>query len=187
MLIVLSFAVLVLAIGMLVLFAMMGELSSRVPQGGGPERSAVISPLETERIGHSPAYWPPGLSHLKQGDGCLLVLSSSCTSCQDVALQVTRNPGHLEWQEMAVLVSAFDAKVGKEFVTGHGLESVPHHVDERGSWVAGEFSIRQSPVALTFSGGQLMAAYSFHDVAALRAAISETRQDAARQPERTGS
>lgn len=186
MLIVLSFAVLVLAIGMLVLFAMMGELAARVPQGGGPERSTVIDPLETERIGHAPEHWPPGLSHLKQGDGCLLVLSSSCTSCQDVAMQVTRNPGHLEWQEMAVLVSAFDARAGKEFVSRHGLGPVPHYVDERGSWVMGEFSIRQSPVALTFSGGQLMAAYSFHDVAALRAAISETRQAAARQPERTG-
>lgn len=187
MLIVLSFAVLVLAIGMLVLFAMLGELSARVPQGGGSQPSTVVVPLETKRIGHSPGYWPAELSHLEQGDGCLLVLSSSCTSCQDVAMQVMRSPGHLEWQEMAVLVSASDAKAGKEFVSRHGLGPVPHYVDERGSWVTGEFSIRQSPVALTFSGGQLMAAYSFHDVAALRAAISETRQDAARQPERTGS
>jgi hypothetical protein len=173
MLIVLGLAVLVLAIGMVVLFAMLGELSARVAERGTATRSTRIRTLERANIGRIPGSWPPALGDPGLGEFTLLVLSSACTSCADVAGQLTGSPGHADWTDMAVLVSTAHLQTGENFVGKHGLGSLPHYIDVGGDWVQGEFGVRMSPTALVFRSGQLTAAYEFNDVAALRAKLRQ--------------
>ena len=106
MLIILGFALLVLAGGMVVLFAMFGELSVRVAETGLVKRSTEIRPLDRARLGHVPASWPPAIGQLGTREFALLVLSSACTSCADIATQLTENPGHADWAGMGVVVVA---------------------------------------------------------------------------------
>lgn len=173
MLIVLGCALLVLAAGMVVLFAMFGELSARVDEAGMVRRSTEVRVLEKARLGQIPQSWPPAIPGPGDGPFTLLVLSSACESCSDIATQLTIDPGHADWADMGVVVSTAHRDTGADFVDRHGLARVPHYVDERGDWVSGEFDVRFSPSALVFRGGMLAEAYMFHDVAALRATLDQ--------------
>jgi hypothetical protein len=173
MLIVLGCALLVLAAGMVVLFAMFGELSARVDEAGMVRRSTEVRVLEKARLGQVPQSWPPSLPGPGDGTFTLLVLSSACGSCADIATQLTTDPGHADWAGMGVAVSTAHRDTGADFVDRHGLARVPHYVDEGGDWVSGEFDVRFSPSALVFRGGMLAEAYMFHDVAALRATLDQ--------------
>jgi len=114
----------------------------------------------------------------------VLVLSSVCASCADIAAQLTEKPGHADWQTMGVVISTSHRDVGENFVTQHGLGGLPHYVDVGGEWVSGEFDVRMSPSALVFRDGRLVGAYIFHDVAALRAAVTGTMAAADQEPEK---
>lgn len=175
MLIVLSFALLVLAAGMVVLFAMFGELSARVAEAGLVKRSTEVRSLDKVRLGHVPESWPQEIGRPGSGEYTLLVLSSACTSCADIATQLTDDPRHADWDNMGVVISTGSLESGENFVTRHGLGRFPHYVDDRGEWVAGEFDVRFSPSALVLHDGALTAGYMFHDVAALRATLSQSR------------
>ncbi|MBV9093700.1 MAG: hypothetical protein JO132_07470 [Streptosporangiaceae bacterium] len=172
MLVALGFAVLVLTVGMVVLFAMFGELSARVAQAGGRPRSTEVVPLEGARLGGVPDAWPGGLLAGGEAPSVLLVLSSACGSCLDIAGQLRDVPAGAGWDGMGVVVSTSHEQTGEEFVAGNGIGRFPHHVDVGGSWVTGQFGVNFSPSALVFAGGRLVAAYIFHDVAALRATVT---------------
>lgn len=174
MLVVLGFAVLVLTIGMVVLFAMFGELSARVAQAGTKPRSTEVVPLEGVRLGRFPDRWPAGLLIGGKGPSLLLVLSSACGSCMDIAGQLRDSPVDAGWDDMGILISTSHQQTGEEFVTSNGIGRFPHYVDEGGQWVMEQFDVSFSPSALVFQDGRLIAAYMFHDVAALRAKITDT-------------
>lgn len=174
MLIIFGFALLVLTIGLVVLFAMFGELSSRVAEAQSQTRSTEIVPLEKARLGHVPDIWPAELPGERGDLSVLLVLSSACSSCADIATQLHENPSHAEWDGMAIVVSTAHRETGEDFVTHHKLGQFPHYIDEGGSWVTDEFGVQFSPSALVFDGGELLAAYIFHDVGALRAKVSQS-------------
>jgi hypothetical protein len=170
MIIVLAVALLVLSAAIVVLFAMLGELASRLPAPGDQQRDTAVRPLEQARLGHVADSWPAVLA-ARHGIGqpsVLLVLSSACSSCADIAGQLTEDPGFGDWAEMAVVISTASRESGEHFVAQHGLNRFPHYIDEGGEWVSGEFGVRLSPSALVFAAGQLSAAYTFRDVAALR-------------------
>jgi len=173
MLVVLGFAVLILAVGMVVLFAMFGELSARVAQAGTRPRSTEVAPLEGARLGCVPDTWPAGLVTAGEAPSVLLVLSSACGSCLDIAEQLRDSPVEAEWDDMGIVISTSHQETGDEFVAGNKIGRFPHHVDVGGSWVISQFDVNFSPSALVFEDGQLAAAYIFHDVAALRAKITE--------------
>jgi hypothetical protein len=177
MLVIFGFAVLLLAIGLVLLFAMFGELSARLAEAGMTRRSTMVRPLDKAWVGHSPGTWPAPLTGASRKPLTLLVLSSSCTSCADVATQLVDKPGHADWDEVAVLVSTANQDTGEDFVVSHGLSGLPHYVDEGGSWIASELNVRHSPTALVFRDGRLTAAYIFHDVAALRAKVDQDQRD----------
>jgi hypothetical protein len=103
----------------------------------------------------------------------VLVLSTACSSCRTVAGQLA---GRSDLRDLAVVVSTADAAHGAEFVTTHGLTRLPHHVDEGGAWVSGEFGIAISPAALVFRDGMLVSALAFTDFTKLRSTVSPTRQ-----------
>ena len=184
MLIVLGCAVLVLAVGMVVLFAMFGELSARVGEGDAVPRSTTVRPLKNARLGRVPGSWPPAIDHPGAAEFTVLVLSSACTSCADIAAQLIDDPGHTDWDSMGIAISTSDREVGEDFVARHGLGELPHYVDVGGDWVSTEFDVRMSPSALVFRDGQLAAAYIFHDVAALRATVARATATVGHGPEK---
>ena len=181
MLIVLACAVLILAVGMVVLFAMFGELSVRVTEAGKVRRNTDVRPLERAQLGQVPASWPQSIGDSTAEEFTALVLSSACASCADIAVQLISQPGHRDWLNMGVVVSTSDRQTGEEFIARNGLEVFPHYVDVGGEWVSGEFGVRMSPSALIFRAGQLSSAYQFQDVAALRAALKQATAAGGRQ------
>ena len=177
MLVIFGFALLILTVGMVVLFAMFGELSARVADAEPPTRSTEIVPLENARLGHAPDTWPAELPSERAGLSVLLVLSSACSSCDDIATQLHENPSYARWSGMAIVVSTAHRVTGEDFITRHQLDQFPHYIDAGGSWVTGEFGVQSSPSALVFHGAELLAAYMFHDVGALRTKLSQPETD----------
>lgn len=174
MFILFGFILLVLAVAVVVLFAMLGELASRVPDRGAASRTRAVAPLDKARLGRAPGRWPDGLAGCADGEpSVLLVLSTACSACADVATQLAEGSSYGSGERLAVLVSCPNRDAGEEFVARHGLGRFRHHLDEGGEWVSEEFDVRQSPVALVFHGGRLMSAFQFADVAALRSTISD--------------
>lgn len=167
----LGFALLVIAAAVVVLFAMLGELASRVPDPRPERHVPVVEPFAEVRSGHVARVWP---AELPDPERCVLVvLSTICGSCRKIASQLAERPGYAGWTELGVVVSTGDARKGQEFVARNGLEHFRHLIDEGGEWVASEFDTRLSPTALAFHGGRLIAAYTFNDVEALRQRVAE--------------
>jgi hypothetical protein len=176
MLIIFGIALLIVAAAVVMLFAMLGELATRIPAPGPPRRDPVVQPLEEARLGSIPAYWPPGLRQAGgDRDLVLIVLSTVCSTCADIAFQLTEEPGHSDWGELAVVVSTGSESAGQSFITQHRLTAFRWFIDTGGDWISQQFGVRVSPTALAFSDGRLSSAYGFHDVAALRAKIAAER------------
>ena len=182
MAVVFAVALLVLAAAVVVLFAMLGELASRIPDGG--PATVSFRDVEGARLGHRPVAWSadlpaPDLTR----PTVLLVLSPVCSSCADIAEQLPDDPAELGWPELGVVVSAGAVRNGEDFVARRGIGRYPHLIDEGGQWVGEEFGVRLSPTALVFTGGVLTAALLFNDIPALRARVSPAQPDR-QQPER---
>jgi hypothetical protein len=182
MLVVFGFALLVLAAAIVVLFAMLGELSSRLPAPGAAQRDTRVRPVEEAKIGHVPDIWPAGLPDPL--NAVVLVLSTACGSCKDVAGQLSAGPAHADWPEMAVVVSTAGRQTGQDFVEAHGLGRFPHYIDEGGEWTFGEFGVQLSPTALVLRSGQLASAHVFNDIASLRNAIELSESEQVREQQK---
>ncbi|SCE78736.1 hypothetical protein GA0074695_1113 [Micromonospora viridifaciens] len=173
-----GFGLLVLAGAMVVLFAMLGELYARTggmegagAPGGG---SGAVRLLDGARVGSQPDGWPIGLAEVPASDlRVVLVLSTACDSCEQVAGQINDLP---DLRDFAVLVSTIDQDRGVDFVTRHELSGLPHHIDVGGEWVAGELGVMTSPSALVFRHGRLVSALLFTDLAALSAAVFPVKE-----------
>jgi hypothetical protein len=171
-----GFVLLLLAGGMVALFAMVGELASRVGDPANPAPpSAQVEPVEDARTGHSPAVWPAGLETIGVADtAVLLVLSTVCSSCQTVAGQLAERPDIALDRPWGVVVTCGDVARGEEFVAQYGLGWLPHFVDVNGDWVRGEFNVQSSPVAVLLAHSTVEEALLFNDVAALNAASARS-------------
>jgi len=169
----LAIAILVLAAAIVLLFAMMGELTARLPRLGVGYRDPGVRPLPEVRIGARATHWPSELLQLANQDdaACLVVLSTACATCEDVAQQMAEHLPHGSQVPTGIAVSCADRRAGEEFVQRHGLARFPVYVDERGDWVSREFGARTSPSGLVLRQGVVDAAYVFGDVAALEKAI----------------
>lgn len=170
MILFLSLVVLVLAAAIVVLFAMLGELSSRVPESSDEARRRLES-IDTARTGHRAERWPAELAHIAEQEYALvLVLSSSCSSCEQIAGQVRtmldRGPANL-----AVVVACPARERGEHFAAVHGIDRGVLYVDEDGDWVKGEFAVDTSPAALLFRNGTLQSALLFWDLPAVLNAV----------------
>jgi hypothetical protein len=168
-----GFVLLLLAAGMVALFAMVGELASRVGDPASPPPpSTDVEPLEDARVGHAPGAWPAGLETIGAADtAVLLVLSTVCASCQSVAGQLTAQPDVALDRPWGVVVTCGgDATRGEDFVARYGLGGLPYAVDVNGEWVRTEFNVQSSPVAVLFTHATVTTTLLFNDVAALNAA-----------------
>jgi hypothetical protein len=122
-----------------------------------------------------PDTWPAPLPPADRA--VLLVLSTSCGACDDVAKQLVDDPGHADWDRMGVVVSSAGREKGEDFVTRQGLTGFPVHIDPDGEWVASQFGVRTSPVALVFESGRLSAGHIFNDVTSLRMVLDSPSKD----------
>lgn len=174
-------ALLVLAAAIVLLFAMVAELAARIPAapGGAPDRT--VTPLGEAHIGAAPDDWPEPLAATTAGrdQALLLVLSSACASCEDVAGQLSSELDAGELADTAVLVSCGDRAVGEDFVGRYRLRRLPCYVDDGGRWVKGAFGVQTSPSALFLRDGRLESALVFTDLLALRAGIPQVEEAAA--------
>ncbi len=175
----LGFVVLVLAGAVVLLFAMVGELASRIPDTSQRVRSTEVMPVEGARLGSEPASWPKELARFATAEqGVVLVLSTVCATCEDVASQLSAELDAGRFTDIGVLVSTGERTHGEDFVKRHGLDRVSCHIDELGTWVSGETGVSMSPVALVFREGRLESALSFADLSAVKAATSRMKEAA---------
>jgi len=174
---------LILSAAVVLLFAMFGELASRVPDRNSAAAKSRVQPVDGALIGRTPERWPTSLSHLADADvGLLLVLSTSCASCRQVAKQLSAELVRNGAGRIDILVSSASRDFGEDFVQQHGLGRIPYFVDEGGDWVKNEFGVMISPTGLVFKKGRLDAALLFQDLAALQAAaISAPLAEVARR------
>jgi bacterioferritin-associated ferredoxin len=180
--VVFAVALLVLAAAVVLLYAMVAELASRTPAAEG--RSTALRPVPDAPLGRAPAAWPAALAGLAQRDtALLLVLSTACGSCADVAAQLraAERADPAAAADIGLVISCGTADAGREFLQTHGLAGFPHLIDEDGGWVSEEFEVRVSPTGLVLHGGQLEAALLFSDLTALRAAAVPGRAEDARR------
>jgi hypothetical protein len=171
MLLVFGVALLLVAAAVVVLFAMLGELASRIPDPAANRPTPIVEPYRDAEVGRAAQHWPDGLPDASR---CvLLVLSTMCSSCTDVADQLTAYRAGAEWPELGVVVTTGGPYHAADFIAEHGLSKFPHYVDDGGEWVATQFGLQHSPLALVVHDGRLVAAYRFNDVVALRRRVDE--------------
>lgn len=164
----LAFMILLMVAVMIMFFAMLGELYSRV----GPAPAAT-GPLEEAKVGQRPQAWPEELAPLATAtDAVLLVLSTSCASCAQVAGQLRDRFEPMTGYDTGVVLSTADPDRAEAFVREHGLPRASVYVDVNGAWVTKEFGVLTSPSALILRDGQVSSALVFTDVAALQSAVS---------------
>ncbi|MEV2271300.1 hypothetical protein [Nonomuraea africana] len=175
MLVVFAFALLVLAAAIVVLFAMFGELASRVRDpASAHQRDSRVEQLEDLQVGRALEVWPNGMPH--SDDATLLVLSTSCESCRDVATQLSSDPGHSDWEGVGLVISTAGRQTGENFIADFHLEGFPHFVDEGGDWSREELGVQQSPTAVVVRSGLLDSAYVFNDVSSLRSTLQQQKE-----------
>jgi hypothetical protein len=169
--IVLGLALLVLAGAVVLLFAMFGELASRLPRRDSGASDTRVQLLDGALIGRVTNTWPASLSELAVAESAvLLVLSTACASCQQVAKQLSAELIRNGADDIAVLISCGTQDSGEDFVQQHGLSGIPYFIDKGGDWVKNEFGVTMSPTGLIFRKGRLDSALLFQDLVALRAA-----------------
>ena len=161
---VVALVLLLLAAAVFLLFAMMGELSSRLP---GPEGGSTgrLAPVAGYREDATSGDWPEELAPLSHEPAtALLVLSPICTTCGKVAASLTSRALDAP---VGLVISSHGRSSGEEFIARHTLQAFPYFIDDGGVWTSSKIGINQSPTALLFNEGRITAAYSFSDVTAV--------------------
>jgi hypothetical protein len=164
--IVLGVAVFVLAVAVVGLFAMMGELASRVPDpdhpAGAEGGSGWLQPLAEARLDAEPAVWPAELAEVRHAAlAQVIVFSSSCATCGQIASGET-GPLDVLPLPLAVVVSCPRPEAGDEFLAKHPMVTgYPHVLDVRGDWLTSNLEVRISPCVLVFALGRLVSAHTF--------------------------
>lgn len=178
--IVLGVAVFALTVAVVGLFAMMGELASRVPDPVAEEidPDAPPRPLAEVRLGAEAERWPAELADVpEQPLAHVLVFGASCGTCRRI-LSGGTGPLDVLDPRPAIVISASGQAAGAEFVAEHPvLASFPHAIDAGGEWLKQNFGVDTSPSVLVFARGRLQSAHTFAAATMLRnlpAAAAET-------------
>jgi hypothetical protein len=172
--VVLGVAVFVLAIAVVGLFAMMGELSSRVPETDAPpDPRRIVHPstlditpepiaIPEARLETAPAVWPAELAVVRDAPVAhVLVFGSTCVTCGRIANGET-GPLDVLPPPLAVVVSCPLPKDGTEFLAKHPMVTdYPHLIDDGGTWLTSNFEVGISPSVLVFERGRLRSAHTF--------------------------
>ena len=173
-----SIAFLVLTAAVVFLFAIVGELASRIPDADSAGAGHATA-LEDFHHGARAASWPAVLPGADEGRRTVLfVLSTACSTCNLVAAELVEHPSRDVGGRLGLVVVSPTVSIGEEFIDQQNLHDVPHFVDEGGQWVAGNFGVTLSPAALVFEDGELVRAFTFSSVTLLRDRIDSVKEGA---------
>jgi hypothetical protein len=166
-----GFTLLLFAAAIVLLFAMFGELKASVDSGAAAG-GGTVQVLDVP-VGHEPTFVPAAIGALATAERALmLVLSTSCNSCAQVAQYLADDPRPVTSHDLFVVISTPSQATGEAFQKRPGLTGLPSYVDEGGQWVSTEFHVRQSPSALIFRYGRLVSAVVFTEVATLKRSMA---------------
>ncbi|MEU8251356.1 hypothetical protein [Nonomuraea sp. NPDC048916] len=139
-----------LTVAVVILFAMLGELSAQVSAAPvtGEGRPESIQPLPDAKLGAKVIELPKGLA---RPPGVLLVLSTTCGACQELAPQARGFFASAGVELVGIVVSCASAESGRDFVTQFGLADVPSYVDVSGQFSTAALGVGMSPAAVALS------------------------------------
>jgi hypothetical protein len=172
---------LILAVAVGVLFAMCAELSQRISSSSGgaapdtTRANGYVRPLDRPGVFLRPdVIWPPEFDGITSSDAFLLiVLSTSCTSCMNVASELGSEWTRRTAGRLGIVISTPDIHRGTSFVAEHNLGGIPHIIDEDGAWTTKALGLSLSPVGLIFIGNSLQGSYVFNRVELLWRSFTE--------------
>jgi hypothetical protein len=175
----LAAAIFVLAGAIVLLFAMLGELTSRLPHLQVGYRQPFVRPLEEAIVGARPLFWPDPLTEIGHDhrSALIMALSTACATCENVAMQLAAGYGVSDDQELAVVVSTGSRAAGTDFIRRNGLGHLTTYIDERGDWLINSFGVKTSPSALVLRDGALESAFVFGDVDTLRREVDRREME----------
>jgi hypothetical protein len=119
---------------LVLLFAMLGELATRTPADQQTVRGLDVRPIEEARLGVEPQAWPAPLAGISDtaGQTIVLVLSTVCSTCNDVAGQVAAERNVGLGDDLAIVVSTGDLERAEAFLDTYGIGGSRHHIDVSG-------------------------------------------------------
>lgn len=152
-----------LTVAIVALFAMMGELASKVEafRGGSyPEMTDWADSLDGISFDGAPTWWPEPLAYLKDAPyGVVVVLSSSCRSCSYFA---DGELGQLDPLNPAFVLSCPSADRGRAFLEHHSnlASQTALFIDDGGNWSREQLGLDVSPSAVLVERGEPIAAFT---------------------------
>ncbi|MBA0126456.1 hypothetical protein H0B56_12975 [Haloechinothrix sp. YIM 98757] len=178
-----AIAIILLTAATIGLFAMVGELASRVDsltahQDDSPSGGAVhdwADPLEDFVPGNNPEWYPGELISVEDSPCALLViLSTSCQSCSRFAEQnfseLDGLPCHLGF-----IISCPTVERGQKFVRNYptlaSRSSV--YIDAMGEWTRDQLGLDVSPSAVVLQAGRPAAAFTMSSPNQLAAVVDQ--------------
>lgn len=170
MLYLMSVILLVAVCAIVVLFAMVGELASRLESS--VTKASVLSAKPDLYVGASPVRWPEDLGLIGSASASVLVvLSTICASCEIVANRIGQMVLTYDGAFIGVALSTGDAERARQFRIEHGLDTFPCYTDVNGDWVRTSFNVRSSPTLLVFNRGILSGGFDLMDASQIAEAL----------------
>ena len=172
----LPIAVLTLAVGLL--FAMMAELAARVDVATRAIAAApTITPMNAATAIDLTAsaaariVWP-GASppEASRTTFDVLVLTTVCSSCHQLAEQLGANSGAVD---VRLMISTADPAVGSGFVAQHALEEMTTWIDNGGRWCQENFGISLAPILIRVRDNAFDSAFTVYDISQLATLIDQ--------------
>lgn len=165
-----------LVVAVIGLFAIMGELNSRIPAPADTDLGPAIWPVERARTGPL-SDWPTALDEVAGSGGVVVVFSTSCATCRKI---LREEPNQLGYDvRTAVVVVAPDEESGRAFADEHPvLARVPVHVDPEGAWLREAVGLESSPAVFTVGDGRVQEVFNFNRSSALAGLVSASAEEA---------
>lgn len=173
-----AFMFLVVALAIVMLFAMNAEILRRLesrPHSDEAERSDAFWSLTRPEIYiRDDIPWHAELDTLRGGGGFLiLVFSTVCTTCNTAAAELGTFWKDQNSCRIGVVISTPNSNEADSFMSRHSISTIPHFVDADGEWVKSKFGVTFSPVAMIIEDDTLRAVYGFQHVPPLWETISK--------------
>jgi hypothetical protein len=159
-----------LVICMVGLFAMMGELASRIPETSRPVE------VEGAKLGASVPRGPSG--EVLPVDQLVLIFSTSCSTCA----RLLRQFDEVHWGDLVPLVAVVgpDVETVENFAARFAAVNTWGFVaDDSGRWSSSALGVNTSPTAALIRGGQLAWAFSFTETADLESLVARASTETA--------
>lgn len=163
--ILLAVVLLAMTVAIVGLFAMMGELNSRVTSSPADDG---LQAIDDANVGGAVEVWPDALGHVaEQEEATLLVFSTSCRTCTKI---LDGETGPLpSGVNISYIVVCPDATTGRTFAEKHGLggDHRPTMLDIGGDWTKETIGVAVSPSVVTVRRGVIESADIFTSSPAL--------------------